>query len=176
MGSVVLQEKRPVLGRHDAAAGWLRIWADLGRAPRTIDAYARGLAEYLDVCEREGVDPVMANRAHAAVFVRQLTSRPSHYGANVVALDSGGRIVRLMLALAYDAALRREELCLLDCEDLDPGPRMRRIRAEHTKNRLERVVPYPAPTGVLLSDYLAHRATISRPAARRRGRGGGRGL
>ena len=58
--------KWPVLGRHERAAEWLRIWADLGRAPRTIDAYARGLAEYLEVCEREGVDPVAATRAHVA--------------------------------------------------------------------------------------------------------------
>ena len=36
------------------------------------------------------------------------------------------------------------------------------MRAEVTKNRLERVVPYSAPTGVLLSGYLVHRATISR--------------
>jgi len=37
-----------------------------------IDAYARGLAECLLVCEREDVDPVTANRAHLAVFVREL--------------------------------------------------------------------------------------------------------
>jgi integrase/recombinase XerD len=36
-----------------------------------------------------------------------------------------------------------------------------RVRAETTKNRLERIVPYSAPTGVLLSGYLAHRATVS---------------
>ena len=78
-----------MLGRHELAAGWLRIWADLGRAPRTIDAYARGLAEYLDVCERENVDPATANRAHVAVFVRELTSRPSRRGPNVVSIDSG---------------------------------------------------------------------------------------
>ena len=53
----------PVFGRHEQAATWLQIWADLGRAPRTIDAYARGLAEYLLLCEREGVDPLTANRA-----------------------------------------------------------------------------------------------------------------
>ena len=58
-----------------------------------------------------------------------------------------------MLALAYDAALRREELCSLDSEDLDPGPRTLRIKAEHTKNRLERVMPYSATTGALLSNY-----------------------
>ena len=65
---------------------------------------------------------------------------------------------RVMLALAYDAALRREELCSLRTDDLDPAHRMLRVRAETTKNRLERVVPYSAATGVLLSGYLAHRA------------------
>ncbi|MFF3159540.1 tyrosine-type recombinase/integrase [Streptomyces sp. NPDC057910] len=69
---------------------------------------------------------------------------------------------RVMLALAYDAALRREELCSLRTDDLDPAHRTLRVRAEMTKNRLERVVPYSAPTGVLLSGYLAHRATSSR--------------
>lgn len=69
---------------------------------------------------------------------------------------------RVMLALAYDAALRREELCSLRTEDLDPAQRTLRIRAETTKNRRERVVPHSAPTGVFLSGYFAYRATISR--------------
>jgi integrase/recombinase XerD len=238
-GTAVLTEKWPVLGRHEQAAVWLQIWTDLGRAPRTIDAYARGLAEYLLMCEREDVDPVTANRAHLAVFVRELTSRPHRRGGNVVSIESGSglanatiqqRLVpvrlfydflmeegvrgsnpvgrgrytpggrggghqrglvprlarlpwipseqqwlrvlevaqrepvrnRVMLALAYDAALRREELCSLRTEDIDPAYRTLRVRAEATKNRLERVVPYSASTGVLLSGYLAHRAVISR--------------
>jgi integrase len=69
---------------------------------------------------------------------------------------------RVMLALAYDAALRREELCSLRTDDLDPAHRTLRVRAETTKNRLERVVPYSASTGVLLSGYLAHRSALSR--------------
>lgn len=69
---------------------------------------------------------------------------------------------RVMLALAYDAALRREELCSLRTDDLDPAHRTVRVRAETTKNRRERVVPYSAPTGALLSAYLRHRVTISR--------------
>ncbi|XVQ83192.1 site-specific integrase [Microbispora siamensis] len=88
-GTVTLEDKWPILGRHARAAEWLQIWVDLGRAPRTIDAYARGLAEYLEVCEREGVDPVTASRAHIGLFVRELTERPNRRGANVVALDSG---------------------------------------------------------------------------------------
>jgi integrase/recombinase XerD len=234
-----VETKWPVLTQHDRALEWLRIWIDLGRAPRTIDAYGRGLAEYLQVCEREGIDPLAATRAQVAVFVRELTSRPSRRGTNVVALDSGSglanatlqqRLVpvrlfydflveegvresnpvgrgrytpgrasggrarplvprmvklpwipseaewlrllgvfadepirnRVMLALAYDAALRREELCSLRSDDLDPAHRTLRVRAETTKTRRERVVPYSAPTGVLLSEYLAHRATLSR--------------
>nr|WP_269330486.1 site-specific integrase [Kineosporia babensis] len=69
---------------------------------------------------------------------------------------------RLMLALAYDAALRREELCSLRTDDLDPAHRTLRVRAQTTKNRLERVVPYSASTGVLMSAYLEHRATLTR--------------
>ncbi|WP_329612514.1 site-specific integrase [Streptomyces brevispora] len=232
-------EKWPVFRRHDQAAACLQIWSDLGRAPRTIEAYARGLGEYLLLCERSGVDPVTANRADVAVYVRELTSRPHHRGANVISMDSGvglanatiqqrlvpvrlfydhlieeglrssnpvgrGRYTpgrrrggqakglvprltklpwipdedqwlrilhvaqsepvrnRLMLALAYDAALRREELCLLRTDDVDPSRRTLRIRAETTKTRLERVVPYSATAGVLLSQYLRHRATLTR--------------
>ncbi|WP_257015004.1 integrase [Rhodococcus sp. ACPA1] len=88
-GTVVLEEKWPVLDRHMQAAGWLRVWTDLGRAPRAIDAYARELAEYLEMCEREGVDPLTASRAHIGIYVRELTERPSRRGASVVSLDSG---------------------------------------------------------------------------------------
>ena len=228
-----------VFGRHERAVEWLRIWADLGRAPRTIDAYARGLAEYLEVCERDGVDPLVAGRAQVASFVRELSSRPSRLGVNTVALDSGSglanatlqqrlvpvrlfydflveegvrssnpvgrgrygarrtvgaggralvpRLVkmpwiptdqqwrdvlavfrdepirnRLMLALAYDGALRREELCSLRTDDLDPAHRMMRIRAETTKTRRGRSVPYSATSGALLAAYLQHRGTVSR--------------
>jgi integrase len=69
---------------------------------------------------------------------------------------------RLMLAMAYDAALRREELCSLRTDDLDPARRMSRVRVETTKKRLKRIVLYSAPTGVLLQEYLTHRTTISR--------------
>jgi integrase len=68
---------------------------------------------------------------------------------------------RLMLALAYDAALRREELCLLRTDDLDPAHRTLRVRAETTKGRRERVVPYSATTGALLRAYLGERRALS---------------
>ncbi|WP_207757734.1 tyrosine-type recombinase/integrase [Nonomuraea cypriaca] len=240
--AVVLEDKWPVLTRHERALEWLRIWADLGRAPRTIDAYGRGLAEYLEVCERDGIEPIAATRVQVGRFVRELTSRPSRRGTNVLVLDSGSglsnatlqqRLVpvrlfydflveeglresnpvgrgsyapgrragggrgegrplvarmvklpwipseaewrqileafreemirnRVMLALAYDAALRREELCSLRTDDLDPAHRMLRVRAETTKTRRERAVPYSAATGELLAEYLRHRVGLSR--------------
>ena len=67
-----------------------------------------------------------------------------------------------MLALAYDAALRREELCSLATGDIDPTQRLLRIRAETTKNRQERVVPYSVATSHLFEAYLRERRTISR--------------
>ena len=69
---------------------------------------------------------------------------------------------RVMLALAYDAALRREELCALATGDIDPAHRLLRIRAETTKNRQERVVPYSTATSELYARYLQHRSTLSR--------------
>lgn len=73
------------------------MWTDLGRAPRTIDAYARGLAEYLLVCERDGIDPVAAKRLHVAAFVKELSTRPSRRGGNVVVLDSGAGLANATL-------------------------------------------------------------------------------
>lgn len=69
---------------------------------------------------------------------------------------------RVMLALAYDAALRREELCALATGDLDPAARLVRVRAEVTKGRRERVIPYSAATGALYAAYLAERRALSR--------------
>jgi integrase len=77
---------------------------------------------------------------------------------------------RTMLALGYDAGLRREELCGLRTDDLDPGHRLLRVRAETTKGRRERVVPYSVAAGELLRSYLTHRVGISRASESRRNR------
>ena len=73
---------------------------------------------------------------------------------------------RLMIALAYDAGLRREELCLLASDDVDPAHRTLRVRAETTKTRRGRVVPYSA-AGALLHGYPVQHAVRSRASAAR---------
>jgi integrase/recombinase XerD len=235
----VVADRWPVLAACTDALTWLQIQASFGLAPRTIEAYARGLSDYLTVCRREGIDPLTAGRAELARYVRDLVARPNPRGARVIVLDSGvglanatlqqrlvavrlfydylieegrrelnpvgrGRYTpgkafggqrergliprftklpwipsddqwrailaaaqagsvrnRLMLALAYDAGLRREELCLLRTDDLDPAHRTLRVRAETTKGRRERIVPYSASTGMLLRAYLDERRTLS---------------
>lgn len=69
---------------------------------------------------------------------------------------------RVMLAMSYDAALRREELCSLAVADIDPSRRLLWIRAETTKNRQERVIPYSATTAELFGAYLQRRRELSR--------------
>jgi integrase/recombinase XerD len=69
---------------------------------------------------------------------------------------------RVMLALAYDAALRREELCALETGDIDPARRFLHLRAQTTKNRRARTVPYSEATGMLYATYLRRRRELSR--------------
>lgn len=69
---------------------------------------------------------------------------------------------RMMFALAYDAGLRREELCTLATNDIDPAHRLLSIRAEHTKGRRGRTVPYSEATNKLYMAYLHHRRGLSR--------------
>src|SRR5260370_40014831 len=82
-------ERWPVVARHPIAAAWLKLQVQLGLAPRTIDAYGRALADYLAVCERDGNDPLTAERAEIAHYVHDLAHRPGRGGPNVVAIDSG---------------------------------------------------------------------------------------
>src|SRR5262249_29176766 len=68
---------------------------------------------------------------------------------------------QVMLLLAYDGALRREELVTLEIDDFDFAYRQIRVRAERAKGRRERVVGYSTVTGRCLEDYLRHRRSLS---------------
>ena len=69
---------------------------------------------------------------------------------------------RTMFALSYDSALRREELCGLQIRDLDVANRMLTIRAETTKGRRTRVVPYGPHSCTLYTAYLHQRRALNR--------------
>jgi hypothetical protein len=71
-----LEERWPVLAAEPTALAWLSIRSDLGLAPRTLDAYSRGLSEYLVFCAAASTDPLTAGRDHVARYVRELSQRP----------------------------------------------------------------------------------------------------
>lgn len=73
---------------------------------------------------------------------------------------------RTMLAFAYDAALRREELCALETGDMNPAHRLVGIRAEITKGRRTRIVPYSECASQLYAAYLQARRAFSRSPGR----------
>lgn len=222
---------------------WIKLQCDLGKAPNTVTAYARGITDFIGFCSANDVDPLEARKSIIAAYVSDLHARPPGGGrasrakrssppcsqlsnatlrhrltivrlfydhlveeglrsTNPVPrghrgyLDGGrGRPTRglipthrvlpwipsveawrnilevaraeptrnrLMLALSYDCALRREELCALQTSDLDPAHRLVTIRAETTKTKAGRVVPYSAPTDDLLVAYLHERRVLSR--------------
>lgn len=232
-------ERYPAVAHEPLAKKWLESQVLLGLARNTVEAYARGVQDFIEYCKRAGICAPLATREEVACYVGELRRRPNPKGSKVVSLDSGaglsnatlqqrltavrlffdylleegvrdvnpvgrGRYTpgknfarkrerglvprfkklpwipsdkqwvaflaearkenirnRCMIGMAYDAALRREELCLLQSDDLDPAHRTVRIRAETTKGGRERVVPYSAATGELLKAYLAHRRTLS---------------
>jgi site-specific recombinase XerD len=100
-------------------------------------------------------------------FVRRYRRLPwipndADWQAILTATREGTVRNRTMLAFAYDAALRREELCGLRTDDIDPSHCILRIRAENTKGRRDRMVPYSATSDRLLQQYLFHRRALSR--------------
>ncbi len=61
---------------------------------------------------------------------------------------------QLMILLAYDGALRREELVSLRVDDFDWATRLITIRPETSKSGWQRTVTYSHVTGELLKRYL----------------------
>jgi integrase/recombinase XerD len=64
---------------------------------------------------------------------------------------------RLMVALAYDGALRREELVQLEVGDFEPAYSLIHLRAVTTKSKRSREVAYGQASAQLFANYLAYR-------------------
>jgi integrase/recombinase XerD len=68
---------------------------------------------------------------------------------------------RLMFVLAYEGALRRNELVGLWLSDLDFSARTMTIRQETSKTGVQRTVPYSTTSSLLLREYLPHRRKVA---------------
>ncbi len=150
-----------------------------GLANATIRLRLAAVRLYYDHLVEEGIrtsNPVGRGRytrnggfggARSRTLVPRYTALPwipndEEWRAVLEAARKGPLRNRFMLALTYDAGLRRGELCSLRTGDLDPANWLLHVRAETTKGRRARVLPYSVPTGALLSAYLAHRRLLTR--------------
>jgi site-specific recombinase XerD len=84
---------------------------------------------------------------------------PSEDGWRAVLDAAGAEPVRnrLMVALAYDGALRREELVQLEVGDFEPAYSLVHLRAETTKSKRSCEVAYGQASAQLFAEYLAYR-------------------
>ena len=76
------------------------------------------------------------------------------------AVGKRGTRDQLMLTLAYDAALRRNELVTIQLSDIDFSARELLIRPENSKSGCERRLIYSETTGHLIKLYLRERKTL----------------
>ena len=224
----------PFVANDELAQDWLKLLSNLGRAERTVDAYGRGLDQYLAFCDRRSVLPKQATLEDVSLFVRwqrgdvvsgvphapvanstllqRITAirlyydhllytgviernpvprsdRFRHFTPNRDRAGTGRALVqkveqlpkiptdeqwrrllsvaagqslrnRLMFALAYFGALRREELVSLRVPDLDVSRRLVTVRADTTKTGYGRVVSYPRMAGDFLVRYMTERREL----------------
>lgn len=174
---------RDLLGRSNPRQPKVvRLDSGAGLANATIQLRVAAVRLFFDHLVEDGVratNPV--GRGHArgpggwiaapAPLVRRHRKLPwipseEQWQALLAVMQSESMRNRFMFALSYDSALRRQELLTLDTADIDPAHRLVRIRAEHAKNRCERVVPYSEPTARLYANYLEQRRQISRARGR----------
>jgi site-specific recombinase XerD len=207
----------PLSAADPVARSWLLFQSHRGLAANTLDAYSRGLENYLGFLAERQLTFVSITRAEIGLYVASIQARNTrlsnatvqqrltvvrlfhqylkeegicHRDPTALGYTKRGLVPRhqklpwipnenewsqiltvarrapirnrVMFAFAYDAGLRREELCRLHSEDIDPSRRILRIRAENTKGRRERIVPYSASSGQLLVDYLHRRRVLGR--------------
>jgi integrase/recombinase XerD len=234
----------PVWSRYPLAAtepqgrSWLALLGNLGRSPATVDAYGRGLNQYLSFCRDIHVDAPGATFEHVSLFVRYLNGEadgasarirvsnatlqqrlaavrlwydhlvyqgirelnpvprgqhvqvgsrePEHAGMQrglvrrlvrlprIPSEPEWARVLdevareglrnRLMFALAYYGALRREELIGLRVSDLDVAHRLISVRPETSKGSRARVVCYAAEVSPALAGFLVRRRALDQGA------------
>jgi integrase/recombinase XerD len=81
--ALVYWERYPRVAGHKTGRAWLQIQANLILASNTIDAYGRGLEEYLSFSLDRGVVIENVAKDHIAHYVHFLTKKPRPHGKNI---------------------------------------------------------------------------------------------
>ncbi len=111
---------------------------------------------------RTGQGNVISGRRGLVPLPRRLPRLPDddEWSRLVTALSSRPPRDKLMFMLAYDGALRRNELVTLRLDDFDFSARHVAIRAERSKNGYGRTVLYSVATSGVLGAYLSERQQL----------------
>ena len=160
-----LAERWPSLASCPLAVRWLELQRDLGRSPRTIDAYARSLVDYLRFCDRQEVEVIAAGRADIAGYVRDLRERPGRHGANVVAVNSGAGLANATLQLRVTVVRLFYEF-LVEEQVRDRNPVGRGYRAGDRHGGRRGLVPRSRPCRGSRRTSSGGRCSRSRPESR----------
>lgn len=176
----------PLLARADTIAAWIRSmldrpshrpskapWAETGLANATIQQRLVAVRSFYEYLVEDGLreqNPVRRGQAgRGGRRPRQGLVRHIEQAPWIPNEDVWQRILatcakeslrnRLMVTLAYDGALRREELVQLDVEDFEPAHRLIHLRAETTKSQRAREVAFGTTSSQLFVAYLRERRT-----------------
>lgn len=89
----------PLAAAEPHGRSWLALLGNLGRSPATIDAYGRGLDQYLRFCLDLHMDAPSATLEHVSLFVRHLNGEadgvPARFRVSNATLQQRLTAVRL---------------------------------------------------------------------------------
>jgi site-specific recombinase XerD len=169
----------PATARADLVAAWIGDMLErpnprsgaIGLANSTIQqrvVAVRGFYDFLveeEIRERNPVRRGQAGRGGRRPrqgLVRRVEKAPwipneDAWDQILSACESEPLRNRLMVTVAYDGALRREELVSLEIGDLEPAWSLIHLRAETTKSKRAREVTFGSVSAQLLVAYLRQR-------------------
>jgi len=78
----------PLIVENDLGRRWLQIQCDLGLAQNTVEAYGRGLEEYLRFVRTWGIAAADVGGEMIAAYVRSLLLRPGATRGKVIPIGS----------------------------------------------------------------------------------------
>ena len=135
-------DRYPLTASSRSSREWLQIYANLGSAPNTIDAYARGLDDYLHFCTSAGIDPGTARKVDIAAYVQDLSQRSHPKGprGNKSGLSSATIKQRLTIVRLYYDYLVEEEICNRNPASRGLGRHQNRYHRQGHRTRRDLVI------------------------------------
>lgn len=132
---------------------------EIGLAPSTMRRRISTVRQFFDYLCGEGICERNPTRNRGRALVVEYENLPwipdeEEWSRLIDVVLSLSLRNRAMFALNYDTGARKEELCGLWLGDFDHAARTILIRAENTKNRRSRVVPYGSATDALVVKYI----------------------